>query len=354
MQRNGREASWAWQRAAPRLLAAVVFFGERPSRAEEPPALAVRITESFHDGCPKRPSMRERIEAHLGRLREAGPDELAVDLAFDIKRQGAMSHGTLTLSLSGASVERNASAKSCADVVAALSMMAAIALSSDASEERIAPPATEPTPPSPGQEATAPATPEAALPFSVRSGHATARQRPSQYGNHVTLSFGTGIEVDANRGAVLAPSWFAQLTLPTSLTPTLRIGLARTLGERAASAGGEATIRWTELTLMGCVDLLRTEQLRFGPCVNSELGSLEATKVDPLPARKLAYFWPSLGASGRLTWRVVPGFSVDLMVGARAPLIARELFFEPDRESAVYRTPALVPFIGIGFVARVL
>ncbi|AKU95326.1 hypothetical protein AKJ09_01990 [Labilithrix luteola] len=330
--------------------------------------MALRIEESFHSGCPKHPSTRERIEAHLGRVREARPGEQAIELHFDVVRRGATSDGTLTLSLAGVSVERKASSKSCADVVAALSMMAAIAIGEE-TERLSSEPENAPVPAD--SEATKPSTEQGAetalagpvespvpLDFNPPSPAvvtATREQRPGrQNARQVALSFGTSVEVDGNRGALVMPQWFGQVTFPLPLDPTLRIGLARTMGAGADSPLGEATLRWTVLAIAGCANVMRTERLQLGPCLNGELGRLEATRVDPLPANKLFYFWPSLGASGRLAWKVTPALSLDLTIGVRAPLIARELYFNPDREAVVYRTPAIVPFVGAGVVVRAL
>lgn len=335
---------------------------ERRSMAEERPAVALRIEESFHSGCPKSPSTRERIEAHLGQVREAAPGEQAIELRFDVVRRGALSDGTLTLSFAGVSVERKASSKSCADVVAALSMMAAIAIGEEterrAGDSTVKEPETaEPTTPSNNEPVIGPATtpPMHTPPPSARETRRTREHRPPRRDlHHVRLSFGTGVEVQGNRGAVVMPSWFGQVTLPVPLDPSLRVGLGRTFGEDASSPRGDATIRWTVLTLAACGTLLRTERLQFGACVTGELGRLEAIRVDPLPANKLFYFWPTAGASGKLTWDVTREFSVDLAMGLRVPLIERELYFNSDRSTAVYQTPAIVPFVGLGAAVRLL
>ena len=325
-------------------------FGAKESSAAEPLPVAVRISESLHDGCPTTPGMRERLEAHLGHIREAGADEPAIDLAVRVERRDAVSDGTIVLSFAGVSVHRNASSTSCEDVVAALSMMAAIAigeeaerLSSHPSEEPSVAATTEPPAPASAPGARRPARRVAPPPVSPRT--VPPRKR-------VAAGLGAGVELNGNRNAVLMGTWFTQLAFAAPLDPTLRVGVARSMREAISSSRGVVAIRWSELTLAGCADLLREQELRVGPCFNAELGHLEASVVVPRPVVEASYLWLSLGGSARIAWRPLPLFSVEMMVGARAPVLRKELFFEPYAEPVAYRAPAISPFMGLGFVAQ--
>ena len=168
----------------------------------------------------------------------------------------------------------------------------------------------------------------------------------------MTGGLGSGLEVNGSRGAVLLGTWFAEVTLPMRLDPTLRLGYARSTRERASIAPGAIALRWVELVWSMCLDAYRDEGFRVGPCVNGELGSLQASVIRPLPARDIATSWVSLGVAARASWRILPRFDVEMLAGARAPLIRRELFFEPFQDVLAYRAPVLSPFMQIGFVVR--
>ncbi|AKU95644.1 hypothetical protein AKJ09_02308 [Labilithrix luteola] len=295
----------------------------------------------------------ERLALHHARVRPALPDEAAVDLVFRIEKHGAVSDGTVVLSAGGVSVDRSASSISCADVITALTMMAAIALEEEiALEHEVEPPAAEgeeaPRAPATGQALT---TAKAARPPAVRTPRVAAVRRARS--ERLSAAMGAGFEVNGNRGALPLATWFAQLAFPARFEPMLRLGIARSLRERIVSPLGHVSVRWTELTMSNCVDLLRHDVLRIGPCVNVELGRLEASVVAPLPVVSFSYLWLTLGASARATWRLSPSFSIEMMVGARAPVTRTDLYFEPYEDPVAYRAPRVSPFAAVGFVAHV-
>ncbi|MBX3212212.1 MAG: hypothetical protein KF850_09280 [Labilithrix sp.] len=320
----------------------------KTSAAAPPLPVAVRISESLHEGCPTAPGMGERLEAHLAHIREARPDEPAIDLAVRVERRGAVSHGTLELSFSGVSVHRSAASTSCEDVVGALSLMAAIAIGEEA--ERLA--SHGPEEASVAEPPPAPASPPKSSARAARRPQRRGTPRPAVPRKRLSAALGAGFEVNGNRNAVLMGAWFAQLTLPAPLDPTVRVGAARSTREPIASSRGVVAIRWSELTAAGCVDVLREPQLRVGPCFNAEVGLLEASVVVPRPAVDASYLWLSLGGAARIAWRPMPAFSVEMTLGARAPVLRKELFFEPYAEPVAYRAPAISPFIGLGFIAH--
>lgn len=287
--------------------------------------------------------MLARLETHLGpgRLDRAEADEPAMGLDFRIDRRDGVSHGTLTLVVGGASVERAASSRSCADVVAALSMMAAIAIGEEAALAPAAPP-EEPRP--------------IPRPAATRNAKPTKEKRasaPAPRADAVKTSAGAGVEINGNRGAVPMAKWFAQVHFPGApFQPTVVLGLARSATERIRSPRGAIAVRWSEISVDGCVDLVRAGALGGGPCINVDAGALEATVIAPLPARAFSYLWLSAGASAKIAWRVLPALSVELAAGARVPLVRSELFFEPDTDAVVYRAPVIVPFTAAGFVAH--
>ncbi|MDF2697660.1 MAG: hypothetical protein K0S65_6043, partial [Labilithrix sp.] len=134
--------------------------------------------------------------------------------------------------------------------------------------------------------------------------------------------------------------------------PAVAIGLARSTRERVSSPRGAFALRWSEITAAACADVVRTGTLRVGPCVNVEVGTLDASVIAPLPARDYSYLWLSAGASAKIAWRILPPLSVEMNGGARTPLVRSALFFEPDRDSVIYRAAVVVPFATVGLVAH--
>ncbi len=323
--------------------------------ASEPLAIPVRISESTHAGCPKTPGVRERLEVQIGHVRVPKEDEPAIDLAIDIARRDGLSVGTLTLTAAGASVQRAASSTSCEDVLAALTMMAVIAIGEQAE-------AFSPQPPEPSDQTAAPSSSEPpdrpglasdgrtnATPERAVRPHPSSLALPSK---RVAVSLGSGLEVNGNRGAVLFGTWFAEVTFPVRLDPTLRVGFARSTRERASVVPGAIALRWVELSWAMCVDAYRDQGFRAGTCLNGEVGSLQASVIRPLPARNIPSPWFSIGAAAKVSWRILPPFSVEMVAGARAPIPRRELFFELFDDLLAYRAPVISPFVEIGFVAH--
>jgi len=332
----------------------VVASVPRAASAMAPTEIPLRISESIHPSCPERPEVRERLEAHLGSIRAPEEGEPAIDLAIDVAKRDGLSVGTLTLTAAGASVQRVASSTSCEDVLAALTVMAVIAIGEQAEH-------FSPQPTAPSDRAAAPPPGEPRAPGQTSSGRSNARleqtvraRRSSRAlpSKRLTVALGSGVDVNVNRGAVLLGTWFAEVTFPVRLDPTLRVGFARSTRERASVAPGAVALRWVELIWAMCVDAYRDPGFRAGPCLNGELGSLQASVIRPLPARDIPSPWFSIGASARASWRIVPPFSVEMMAGARAPIPRRELFFEPFDDVLAYRAPVISPFVEIGFVAH--
>ncbi|AKV03303.1 hypothetical protein AKJ09_09966 [Labilithrix luteola] len=339
------------RRALVTSIALTLVSGVRAAAAE-PSAVALRLSESAPEGCPKTPSLRERLATHLGRIHEveAQSEEPAIDLVFRVERKNGLNLGSVRITSAGVSVERSASSTSCEDVYAALSVMAAIAIG----EEREAHPldARGPSEP-PGAEPTTEAPrPPTVPPPAERVARVVGPVASPSMAKRIEVGFGAGPEVNGNRGLVLLSTWFAQISVPFGLDPTLRVGLARSTREHVSSPRGGLDIRWSEVTFAGCATLLRQGALRVGPCVNVELGRLEASLLPPLDARQFSYLWLTLGGSVRVAWQPVRQFSIELTSGVRAPLLRKELYFEPYAEPVAYRAPALSPFMAVGIVAH--
>ncbi|MBX3196731.1 MAG: hypothetical protein KF894_01140 [Labilithrix sp.] len=334
-----------------RLSAIVLLLAASPSAAgaSESAPIAVRITEDVHEGCPRRPSMLERIRARLPRVREAAEGEPAVDVAARVERRGGTSHGTIALVSAGERAERAASSVSCDRVLVALAVMAAIGL--EGGELPVPGEEPEATAPSEGPDEVAPTplapTPDTPPRSARPSRRATRRQppRPAPAPRpRIGFALGTSAEVSVNRSLVVTPGLFGQVGFPGRFAPVVRAGIRRSFRADTVSPFGTVGLQWSEVAVAGCGDLLRQPTVRVGPCLNAEGGVLEAVVIEPLPSRVRSAAWLSAGASARISWRPLQAVSFELLGGVRAPLIRNQLLFEPA--ALVYEAPPVVPFLG--------
>lgn len=317
----------------------LAFALERSARAATPPPVAVRTVEDLHEGCPKSPSLAERLTARLERIHEAEDGEPAVRVEIRVERTGNLSHGVLTLDVGNERAEREAVSPSCEEVLAALAVMAAIGL-----DEGVLPspdPLASPPPPAPPVRLRR----EAPVPIAPRS--APTRRRDE---GPPELSLGTGLEISANRSLIVMPTLFGALRFRAALGPTLWLGVGRSFSEHFATRQGSASVRWSEVLFGACAAIVRVSTLRVGPCVNAEVGRLDAVVEPPLPFRSQSRWWVTAGASARLSWQVHPAFSFEVNGGARLPVVRDQLVFEPA--TVVYEAPAVVPFAGAAFLAH--
>ena len=328
-------------RAVAFLLSATLAFAfalERSARAAPPPPVSVRTVEELHEGCPKSPSLAERLTARLERVHEAEDSEPAVRVEVRVERSGNLSHGVLTLDVGSERAEREAVSPSCEEVLAALAVMAAIGLD----EGVLPPPAPVASPP---PSAPVRGRRESPVPIGPRS--PPSRRRDD---GPPDFSLGTGLETSANRSLVVMPTLFGALRFRRALAPTLWLGVGRSFSERFATRQGSASVRWSEVLFGACAAIVRVSSLGVGPCVNAEIGRLDAVVDPPLPFRSQSRWWVTAGASARLSWQVHAAFSFEVNGGVRLPIARDQLVFEPA--TVVYEAPAVVPVAGAAFLAR--
>jgi hypothetical protein len=98
------------------------------------------------------------------------------------------------------------------------------------------------------------------------------------------------------------------------------------------------------------VRLRITSVLVAKPCVEAELGVLDASGAGVSKARSALRPWIAPGAVVRFEARLSRLFAIDLDGGLRAPLIRETFVFQPTL--AVYRPPALMFVGGAGLSVR--
>lgn len=323
---------------------ASLFVLARSARAESPSPIAVRTFEDLHDGCPRSPTFSERLTARLPRIHEAVDGESAIRVEARVERIGELSHGTLTLGASSERVEREALSPSCEEVISALAVMAAVGLD----EGALAAPAPEERPVAPAE--IAPVSPPSSRPARAAARPLSSNRRHRRGDASPAVSLATGIQITANRAAVVLATLSGELGFRSALAPAIRLGVGRSVAENYVTQQGGARVQWSELLLDVCVALFRAGQFRVGPCFDAEVGRLHADVLPPLEFRSQSRWWVTAGGSAKVAWQLHRRFSVELSGGVRVPVVRDRLFFEPD--TLVYEPPPVVPFAGIAFVAH--
>jgi hypothetical protein len=308
------------------------------ARAGPPRPIAVRTVEQLHEGCPQSPPLAKRLTARLERIHEAAESEPAVRVEIRVERVGSLSHGTLELDVGNERAEREVSSPSCEEVLAALAVMAAIGLDQGALPAP-APAASPPTPLLP---------PSRSQPVDRDVVDVPPTPKPTRSGQSPKFSLATGLETAANRSLIVTPILFGEVEFRAALAPAVRLGVGRSFQERVVTRHGTANVQWSELRFGACAKIFRVSTLRFGSCVEGNVGRLDAVVEGPLPFRSQSGWWSAAGASARLSWQPHSVFSFEVNGGARVPLLRYELFFEPA--TAVYEAPTLIPFAGAALI----
>ncbi|WP_146648438.1 hypothetical protein [Labilithrix luteola] len=319
------------------LLGAQDAFGQENAPRTEQVPIVVRTVEHLHARCPTSPPLLERLTARLDRVREARPGEPAVRVEIRVEEHGDLSSGKLTLGVGAERAEREASSPSCEEVIAALAVMAAIGL--DENVPPVEEPPPSPPPPTVAMQPSAGKAPPRA-PVAAEPPRAAV----------MTVSLGTGVQSSTNRALVVMPTLFGEIGWRTAVAPSLRIGVGRSFSHTFSTSRGGASVQWTEAIVDACSEFLRGGDFHGGVCATGEVGQLRAEVEPPLHFPAQSRWWVTAGASARVAWQFHPRLSLEVSGGARMPIVADRLFFEPNTE--VYDAPAIIGFFGAAFVAR--
>jgi hypothetical protein len=311
-------------------LGALVVIAPTRARADAP-VRSARVDYEAPAACPDGRAFEGQIRARSSRI------ALRADAATVIR---------VIVETAGGPTQQRHVDGSCADVVAALGLIAALALDPMASTS------TAPTPTAPAADATsakpeepkpaptAPATPPPAK-GTERAAPASDELPPgAELAKHDwRWSMGAGVGVTG--GVATAPLVSVPLFVDVAqvsrglVSPAFRLRF-----ERASTDQGGASFTWTAGSLEGCPFALVGGPLRVWPCARVEAGTLSATG-DAAHSKSAARPWLSVGAVARARLSVVGGLFVELEGEAFAPFVRDRFYLEPD--TTVHRaTPVAV------------
>lgn len=317
----------------------VVAATAPPAVAGAAPAaapLAVDIHYSAPRGCPSEGWFYADVLGRIPQARRAEPGESARRFDVVVTTAGGTSHASLEfVDAEGRTVTRELSAEDCAEVVAGISVVTAVAIDPRLGEtEREAPKTSAPAAPAP----------RPANPPPLRAPPAAERAAPWSLGVHA------GAVSDVAPVWSLAAEVFSEFPLAGAVAARLSFGFA----DSAEFERGDASFRFwlLEGRPQLCPFPLEAGVLRFVPCVGAELGAVhgeghESPRVTE-PAGTTG-FWLAVAAVSALELEIAGPLFLELQGLVRVPLLARTYVLETPAETA-FETPAVGfgAFLGLG------
>ncbi len=306
-------------------------------------ALQVTVAADATAGCPSAASLDAEI-----RRRAAGavlrPDA-GRTATVQVTRDGAGYHGAVTISAVDASVAeaepRELRAARCDDLVAALTLIAALALDPDAALDAGPPPplvvpsldlptlAPPPPPPPPPIVVTPPAAPRP--PTAPRAASLTLGPR---------LRSGVAPQV-MPAGAVVAH---------VGLRGPLALMLGAVLGRRTGTSAEGITSTFTLATSTTGACLRGVVGLEVAACAAIELGWRRASVSDQPRAQPADRLWAAIAAEAAARWPARGAVFVEVSLSLAVPLLRDEFIVTPGQ--LVHQTGALLPQAGLAVGLR--
>jgi hypothetical protein len=227
----------------------------------------------------------------------------------------------------------------CADIVASLALVGALAVDPNAKLEPLErrtsePPPAEPPPPAAPEP---PATPSAPPP---REGsRAPSERSPWSWSMGALVALTTAPAPEP----LLAAGIGATFEDRRQATPSLALGLSVLAAETGvvSPAAEHAEFRWTVLRMTGCpVRLGQADGLSVRPCAFSDLGTLRGRGEGPDQVYTETRFWASAGLGLRASWEIGSRAFVHAAGGALLSLTQDDFVFRnPDQ--SVHEVPPL-------------
>jgi hypothetical protein len=225
---------------------------------------------------------------------------------------------------------------SCADMVDALSLLAAISVGL---------PAAGPTAAAPPSRLPGPVSPDA---DSGPRRSAAARWRVTVGGDVMATSLG-------GPGVQLGPEAFVQVGHDSSrsgFAPVLRITAIRTASESVHPlTGGDAIFTLEALGLETCPARWQiASSTSVVPCAALQAGSLQGKGQSVPDSQTATRLWASAGIALRLEIELARWLVAEVQGGAAAALVRHDFYFAPS--DTLYSVPSVGAFGGIGFGVR--
>jgi hypothetical protein len=330
---------------------------------------AIRLEFEAGGGCPGRPEFMAQVRARTERVHFL---DLAPDAGADAVREfkvtagpeGDRAVGRLRLGKTE-DADRLVTGKTCAEVISALALIAAVAIDPAASLGVIESPVTTALPsPSPLDQSPTEPVPPLSPPPDV-----AAPPRPSNEPARASLPWfgGVGAHGEVTRGfgsdafTLVGASIYGEVGLAFGETwrPVVRLsGVASwspTLEPNAQPDVGAANLRLLAARLSACPIAYRFRgSFDVRPCASFELGRLDAT-AKQVPNGKIVQTREdymtrvAIGQSVQARMRLMPAVWMELELGANEPLLRQNFVFRnPDVPVSSVSVVEIAGALGLG------
>jgi hypothetical protein len=265
------------------------------------------------------------------------------------------------MALDGTSTEREVTAKTCREVLEALTLVARIAIDPvqalDRDSREAQTPADSRKPPvrrpvTDQKQPDRPPKQEDVQSASTADSAATANKsrRPSSFG----LGMGAQVFVTTLASPSLTPGAgvFADLVGQPPAWLGLRAGLRLAVSGEVETGAGTARFTLIGARLGACVPRLQlSDRWTICPIAAVETGVLSARGTETSGGRSATRPWLALGAGLRLEWRVTPHLFAELEGEGATPVI-RDRFVFDEPETTVHEPSVLGANAAIGLSYR--
>jgi hypothetical protein len=307
------------------------------ARADD--TIPLRLRYDVPQTCPNAEAFLAEIAARTPLARAAGANEPATALRVVIENVSGGNAGTLELVGPDATTSvRKVSAADCAQVIAALALMTALAIDPNAS---IAP-------------APAPAVPRPQpIPKSA------AKPAPKVSPSRARWAFEVGSVFEALGGMapdpVLLVRPFMQVMLEdrSRWSYALRLSGGRAHAEVTNREGSSDFVLWAGRLEPCPLRFSSPRALAMSACLPVDVGRLEAEGRRVTPRNRVTRLWLSIGGAGRVEWRILDMLVLEITAELLFPIVRDRFFIGPDATAAtLHRTPAVAGAATAGLGVR--
>ena len=321
-----------------------------PSRGPAPTTYVAPPT------CPSEAEFTKRLQARLVGPRGAERTRRAVEIRITAQTDGPFVGRLSLVGPDGGSTTKTLAARSCDELVDALSLVAALALQTDEAAANGGERATTPSAPasaSADAHAEAPAPPSAPAPSAraaadvqapTEAREANAHEDAAQEGRslHLAVEVGglaaVGVAPTVIIGGGLGVGWAPPVAGP--FAPALGVGVVAGAAPDVVRSDGRASFVWLAVRLNACAlrfDLGRGSTVRV--CGLGDIGVVNARGSETVDPRSSSRGWLSLGASSQWEFPLSAAFAVVALAGAEAPLRRDRYAFGP---ADFYEVPVVI------------
>jgi hypothetical protein len=315
---------------------------------------AIHIEYSAPASCPDGDDFFAQVRARSRRVRRVGAGSQTRTFVVSIARDEQASTGHLVMrDVHGNAADREVFGDSCAEVVAALALITALAADPDAlstSRQDSAKPASEAPSSALSDPSRASASRSASTPATSGLDRSVSPARRDRWNLSLIASAAGSLGVSPRM--LLGFPLFVQVAGPSHglFAATLRAGFERASSGEVDVGGPNAHFVWTVGRAEGCPMRFTYGTLRFEPCARLEAGVLSARGTNISPAHEDSRAWLALGALLRGQWFAVGPVFLDFAGGLTFPLLRARYFFQPDKN--VHQTPPVGWVVSAGLGVR--